>query len=99
MLQLYFQILYYSYILLLYFCKKGILKCFSLYTAIMLPRKSIVEVYYTCILLLYFTTEVKTEVYFDEYTSVILLSKSMIEVYFNHTTVTRSITEVYLLYT
>ena len=40
-----------------------------------------------------------TEVYFDEYTSVILLSKSMIEVYFNHTTVTRSITEVYLLYT
>ena len=54
-----------------------------------------VEVYYTCILLLYFTTEV----YFDEYTSVILLLKSMIDLYFNHTTVTRSITEVYLLYT
>ena len=59
------------------------------------PRKSIVEVYYTCILLLYFTTEV----YFDEYTSVILLLNSMIEVCFNHTTVTRSTTEVYLLYT
>ena len=39
---------------------------------------------------LYFTT------YFDEYTSVILLLKSMIEVYFSCTTVTRSITEVYL---
>ena len=77
------------------FAKNEFLKCFSLYTAIILPRKSIVEVYYTCILLLYFTTEV----YFDEYTSVILLLKSMIEVYVNHTTVTRSITEVYLLYT
>ena len=38
------------YILPVYFCKKGILKCFSLYTAIILPRKSMVEVYYTCIL-------------------------------------------------
>ena len=58
MLQLYFRILYHTYILLLYFCKKGFLKCFSLHAAIILPRKSIVEVYYTCILLLYFTTEV-----------------------------------------
>ena len=33
------------------FAKKGFLKCSSLYTAIILSRKSIVEVYYICILL------------------------------------------------